>query len=131
MEDTLDEKLDMRQFPFLSNRPPVSTQLAGARYKYNKLKIIMNICILKKFYLITSARPTWHRATGQPEKKIGPRLIVFIVGGVCYSEMRSAYEVTTQNKKWEVIIGSDQIITSRAFLNNLSENDSLNDQSNA
>lgn len=104
MEDILDEKLDMRQFPFLSNRPPVSTQLAGA-----------------------SARPTWHRATGQPEKKIGPRLIVFIVGGVCYSEMRSAYEVTNQNKKWEVIIGSDQIITPRAFLNNLSENDSLND----
>ena len=31
MEDILDEKLDMRQFPFLSNRPPISSSLTGAR----------------------------------------------------------------------------------------------------
>jgi hypothetical protein len=37
--------------------------------------------------------------------------------------MRSAYEVTVQNKKWEVIIGSDQIITPKIFLNILSESD--------
>lgn len=67
----------------------------------------------------SSARPTWHRNVGQPAARAGPRLIVFIIGGICYSEMRSAYEVTAANKKWEVILGSDQILTPKQFLNNL------------
>jgi syntaxin-binding protein 1 len=106
MEDAIEDKLDMRQFPFLSNRPLAS----GMGFSGS------------------SARPTWHRSgTGQSEKRVGPRLIVFVLGGLCYSEMRTAYEVTKENKKWEVIIGSDQIITPRTFLNNLSESESFSD----
>lgn len=101
MEDILDEKLDQRQYPFLSNRPMGGSGFTG-----------------------TSARPTWHRNTGQPAARSGPRLIIFIIGGVCYSEMRSAYEVTAINKKWEVIVGSDQILTPKSFLNNLEMNKS-------
>ena len=70
-----------------------------------------------------SARPTWHRSgTGQPTTRAGPRIIIFIIGGVTYSEIRSAYEVTVANKKWEVIIGADQILTPKLFLKNLELN---------
>lgn len=32
-------------------------------------------------------------------------MIVFIVGGLTFSEMRTAYEVTNVHRNWEVIVG--------------------------
>ena len=36
-------------------------------------------------------------------------MFVFIMGGACYSELRTAYEVTAANKNWEVIIGKSSL----------------------
>ena len=43
----------------------------------------------------------WHK----DKVKNMPRLLVFVVGGITYSEMRAAYEVTKAVKNWEVILG--------------------------
>ena len=45
------------------------------------------------------------------------RVIVFVMGGICYSECRVAYEVTQEKRNFEVIVGSSQIFTPEKFLN--------------
>ncbi|XP_065094160.1 protein ROP-like isoform X2 [Ochlerotatus camptorhynchus] len=96
MEDSIDNKLDERHFPFLGGR-----KTAG-------------------FHAPTSARyGHWHKDKSQTAVKNVPRLIVFVIGGVSYSEIRCAYEVTAAVKNWEVYIGSSHILTPETFLSDL------------
>ncbi|XP_067139920.1 protein ROP-like [Centruroides vittatus] len=99
MEDAIEDRLDVKHFPFLVARtattgygraPPTSV-----RYRQ------------------------WLKDKNAPNVKNFPRLIIFIVGGVTYSEMRCAYEVTKEQKNWEVIIGSDHLLTPEGFLSDL------------
>mmetsp|Transcript_85736 Transcript_85736/g.125463 ORF Transcript_85736/g.125463 Transcript_85736/m.125463 type:complete len:642 (+) Transcript_85736:75-2000(+) len=47
--------------------------------------------------------------------RAGPRLIVFVVGGMCYSEVRAAYELTKKYDR-EVIIGSSEVFAPARYL---------------
>jgi len=52
----------------------------------------------------------------------GPKLIIFVMGSISYSEMRCAHQVSetqTTRNGWEVIIGSDNILTPERYLDNL------------
>jgi len=99
MEDVIDDKLDIRQFPSIgaqrnisANFPAQSSREFGGWMQNRKVGTVRS----------------------------GPRLIIFILGGVTYSELRCAYEVTLTNlKKWEVFIGSDHIVTPKQFLKDL------------
>jgi syntaxin-binding protein 1 len=49
---------------------------------------------------------------------MGAKVVVFVAGGVTYSEMRSAYELTESAGR-EVIIGSSHLLTPHRYLESL------------
>ncbi|CAH1968998.1 unnamed protein product [Acanthoscelides obtectus] len=98
MEDCIEDKLDQKHFPFLAGRAQsTGYHAAPSSARYGQ----------------------WHKERGQQTVKNVPRVIVFVVGGISFSEIRCAYEVTNAQKNWEVIIGSSHIITPEGFLSDL------------
>lgn len=99
IEDSIDDKLDTKHFPFLSGRvaPSNYSRSAPTSVRYGH----------------------WHKDKNTPNIKNVPRMIVFVIGGCCYSEMRCAYEITKELKNWEVIIGTDHLLTPGEFLKRL------------
>ncbi|XP_034035370.1 syntaxin-binding protein 3 [Thalassophryne amazonica] len=95
MEDAVENKLDSKEWPHQSECP-AAWNGSGA----------------------VSARQK-HKASAQDERRSGSRLIIFVIGGMCYSEMRCAYEVTKAVKSCEVIIGSSHIVTPNSLLEDI------------
>ncbi|KAI5609208.1 syntaxin-binding protein 3 [Silurus asotus] len=95
IEDAVDNKLDTRDWPHQSECPAAwnGSRAVSARQKPKPNS------------------PDDHRS--------GSRLIIFILGGVCYSEMRCAYEVTKASKSCEIIIGSTHVLTPTNLLEDI------------
>uniref|UniRef100_A0A8C3QBF5 Uncharacterized protein n=1 Tax=Geospiza parvula TaxID=87175 RepID=A0A8C3QBF5_GEOPR len=92
MEDAIENKLDSKEWPYCSRCPPTwnGSGAVSARQK--------------------------PRASQREERRSSARLIVFVIGGVTYSETRCAYQVSETYRSCEVVIGSTHIWTPRKLL---------------
>ncbi|XP_012733488.2 syntaxin-binding protein 3 [Fundulus heteroclitus] len=95
MEDAVENKLDTREWPHQSECP-AAWNGSGA----------------------VSARQR-NKTISQDDRRTGSRLIIFVIGGITYSEMRCAYEVTQAVKSCEVIVGSSHILTPTSLLEDI------------
>lgn len=68
---------------------------------------------------LRSARPTWQKPSSARNLGEGrQRYIIFIAGGVTYSEIRQVYELSKAFNK-DIYIGSTHIVTPEQFLKDL------------
>ncbi|ORE11479.1 Sec1-like protein [Rhizopus microsporus var. microsporus] len=70
---------------------------------------------------LRSTKPTWAKKNnpGSPRPSNGAKLIIFIVGGATYSEIRSVYEVAEAYHR-DVFIGTTELLRPAAFVEHLS-----------
>ena len=66
--------------------------------------------------LFSARYGAWHKdKKDQAAAKTLPRIICFVVGGATYSEMRAGYEVTTEKKNWEIVMGKKILFNYEEF----------------
>jgi len=110
----IEDKLSTTEFPFVKD-PVAGTSARSASVDGRSART-------------TKKKAGWADAKKNKDKKdvveeptfSGPRLIVFIVGGMTHSEMRTAYECTKKLSR-EVIIGSTHLLTPKSFISTVGE----------
>ncbi|KAI8614150.1 Sec1-like protein [Chytriomyces sp. MP71] len=148
LEDTVHGSLDTQLFPWLKNAPAEENNSATAarsapakRTVSNALQPLPNA---GNPYSLRTTRASWATkpkitdnlgvgsgpggaggSKGAPEdaedlRKNGARIVVFIMGGATFSEIRSCYEIMKEFRR-DVIIGSTGMINATQFINILKD----------
>ncbi|KAH8116520.1 Sec1-like protein [Phellopilus nigrolimitatus] len=109
LDDHVAGKLDAGVFPYVKDSPlPASQTTARATPPPQTTSL-------------RSTRPTWHKAPrpgAAPAGQVRQRLMVFVAGGMTYSEMRTAYMRTAPLNR-DIIIGSTHACTPEGFMDDL------------
>jgi len=113
LQDHVNGSLDQQTFPYLGDSPTnlapsLSTRSSSASP------------ITPTSGSLRSSKPTWHKAAPKTGKPVGKRqrVIVFVAGGMTYSEMREVY-LLSQSLNKDIIIGSTHTITPTRFIEDL------------
>ncbi|KAJ9117921.1 hypothetical protein QFC20_000202 [Naganishia adeliensis] len=115
IEEQVSGRLSPNDFPYLREAPtetPLPAHVRPAAVTSNSLN---------NGGSLRSARPTWHKAPAarvQATTESRQRIILFVAGGMTFSEQRLAYLIGDSLNK-EVIIGSTHQTTPEAFINDM------------
>uniref|UniRef100_A0A8C7I941 Syntaxin binding protein 1a n=1 Tax=Oncorhynchus kisutch TaxID=8019 RepID=A0A8C7I941_ONCKI len=91
---------------FIGKKLDRKERVSAQTYQLSRWTPLVKDIMEVSYWTFTYARyGHWHKNKTPGEYRTGPRVMVFIIGGASFSEMRSAYEVTQANGKWEAIIG--------------------------
>ncbi|ETW79215.1 hypothetical protein HETIRDRAFT_323546 [Heterobasidion irregulare TC 32-1] len=122
LEEHVAGKLDQSLFPYVKDYPSAApTAPAGRSLRQTSASSASSPggAATAPATSLRSAKPSWHRAArpgAPPETR--DRLLVFVAGGMTYSEMREAYQLSgTLNK--DIYIGSTHTFTPRQFVDDL------------
>ncbi|KAL5531405.1 hypothetical protein ACEPAG_4282 [Sanghuangporus baumii] len=109
LNDHVAGKLDTSVFPYIKDSPLQQTRAAAPHPPPVQTTSLR------------SAKPTWHKPSrpgATHVQEVRERLLVFVTGGMTYSEMRTAYERASVLQR-DVIIGSTHAITPESFMDDL------------
>ncbi|OJA09546.1 hypothetical protein AZE42_01142 [Rhizopogon vesiculosus] len=107
IEEHVANKLDPTLFPYVKESPTALSPVASLKQTAPQTTSLR------------SAKPSWHKAVrpnAPTEHK--QRVIVFMAGGMSYSEIREVYSLSTSLNK-DIYIGSTHSITPRNFIDDL------------
>ncbi|KAI5993317.1 Sec1-like protein [Pisolithus albus] len=107
IQDHVNNKLDQTLFPYVKDAPSALTPANSTRQTPTPTTSLR------------SAKPSWHKAV-RPTAPVDnrQRVIVFVAGGMTYSEVREAYVLSASLNK-DIYIGSTHTITPRQFFDDL------------
>ncbi|KDQ61398.1 hypothetical protein JAAARDRAFT_30828 [Jaapia argillacea MUCL 33604] len=108
LEEQVSGKLDATLFPYVKDAPSAFSPTVSVKAPPPQATSLR------------SAKPSWHRAPkpGPSPADARERIIVFMAGGMTYSEMREVYQLTNSLNK-EIIIGSTHAMPPSAFVDDL------------
>ncbi|KAI0738596.1 Sec1-like protein [Daedaleopsis nitida] len=111
LEDHVANKLDVTVFPYVKDSPSAGPATPSLRAASPAVQPAVSL---------RSQKPSWHKATrgAGTQNDSRQRVLVFVAGGMTYSEMREAYLLSKSLNK-EVIIGSTHALTPTEFVRDL------------
>ncbi|BEI82705.1 hypothetical protein CcaverHIS002_0305730 [Cutaneotrichosporon cavernicola] len=108
-EDQASNKLDQSSFPYLRDAPQELASSSSMRSRQPTHPAAAGNSL-------RSARPMWHKATSARQTTDHQqRYIIFVAGGMTYSEIRQAYTLSAALGK-DIVIGSTHIVTPESYL---------------